>query len=410
MRLKVKDLRQFIYGVFLFASIILHIYAIAINSLTPRLISWLLIGITFIDYFFGKGKKEKKHMLKVIWISASFLVVSVIGKVISGKTSLLSTQGMWDVVQPSFFILAGMVFASTVSDKGRRIFYFVSYACLFLSVLYGFTGQNITYDGRYYSIFSNALIYGCFIVICYHLHRYFNKNIYIGIVITIALIYAEILTYSRSGWLSFLVTGVLCAYLSRKNAITRRGIFGIIGVIGVLLVGTLAFSSQIDTVFSYISRVISGRLSNMMQSRSALQRIGSITYLFRNTNPVMLILGQGVGASSYMLSMTTITAGWTGFSSTDNQYLTIVYDYGIIGLYWIIKLCVLDFKALFGEKTKHNKEIFMLASCVLSIMICGFFFEVIGWASLSIVFFSLIGMLIETCHQLNKESTVGGEP
>ena len=89
------------------------------------------------------------------------------------------------------------------------------------------------------------------------------------------------------------------------------------------------------------------------------------------------------------MSQTTISIA--GFETTDNQYLTFLYDYGIIGMIFVVALVIALTKSIKEEKFRSERQMLSMG------IICGgiftaFFYELLGWLSISTLILLFIGI------------------
>lgn len=392
--IKKTDLRQSILCITYLAILLLNWYSIYIDSITPRLISYILIFVVFISYLRGKGESsipnERKKGLKTIYISIAFLIPSVLG-VLFGNRYLFDSDGVYQVLQPFLFVFLGYIFASKVDETHRNRLYKVILILLLFTVIFCFTSGNITYDNRYYSAFSNAILCGFYFMICFHLSNYFIKNTYIKIFVLLVIAYAIVLTQSRSAWFALVISFVLGLISRKKEKLSKTRFITYISLVAFSILAYIICYEQIENVIVDIWGIVFKRFENFSTHGSTTQRLGTIYYVFKNTNPLLLVIGQGVGALSELLRHTTITI--SGFTTSDNAYLSIIYDYGVFGLVCCCKLFSLIKEGLFNNKFRYPCEVKLFSMILVSIGVGAFFFEVLGWASLSAVTLSFIGIL-----------------
>ena len=149
------------------------------------------------------------------------------------------------------------------------------------------------------------------------------------------------------------------------------------------------FSNYFTQAISYIN----SRFFGVMGSVSATQRLGSITYvistMFSGWNVISMIFGHGTGSANSLMSQTTISIA--GFETTDNQYLTFLYDYGIVGMLFVVALVVALVKSIKEEKIHSERQMLSMG------IICGgiftaFFYELLGSLSISTLFLLFVGL------------------
>lgn len=374
--------------------LILNWLAIYIDSLMPRLVSYALIALTIVWYFSKKKESsisyERKKGLKVGYVSICFLIPSILG-IALGNNYIFTTDGIYLILQPFLFIILGYIWASRANALQRRNFYFVVWAVLLFTVIYCFTSGNITYDNRYYSAFTNPIICGFYFMVCFHMTNYFIKNIYLKVIILLIISYAIILTQSRSAWIALAIAFVLGYIGNKREKLSKSRVAVCISIVIIAFFAYLLNYGTISMVINNIEEIIFSRFEGFFTHGSTTQRLGTISYVFTQTNPILLLLGHGVGGIKQLLKGITITI--TGFTTADNEYLTIIYDYGIFGFLCICRLIRLLWYTLFNTGFENTDEVHLLSMILISISIGAFFFEPLGWASLASVTLSFIGVL-----------------
>ena len=193
-------------------------------------------------------------------------------------------------------------------------------------------------------------------------------------------------TRSRSAWIALALMVVLFLIKSSSDKLDKKKIFFLIFCIAAGIVFT--FTPQFETIYEFIF----SRFSGTMESASATQRLGSYAYIFMRLiggNPIHIFFGYGEGAANSVMEMTTITLA--SFATTDCQYLTILYNYGLLGLLMIILFAIKIVKNYF--KTACDPEQEML---ILSILGGGYvtaiFYDIYGWLSISTLLMLFIGI------------------
>ena len=401
MKFKIKYLIQCLYCTIYLCVLFLNIYALYIDSLMPRICSYILVGLIFLMHFSTKGNKGIYLLKRLMYISISFLLVSLLSIIMFGNTSIFKFEFLWNVLQPSVFMITGAIIAIRVEDKNRDIIYKIIMIGILITIFLDFSGNFITYDYRHYSIYSNALLYGSFILVAFYLVYYLVKNVYLKTILLIVCFYACILTSSRSAWVSLVVTFTVCI-LFRKNEnltiskLVFRGIFVV-----VLSIVLFVFGSQIETFINDVFSMVSAKIDNVLNSTSAVFRVDAIEYLWEKSSFLSIVFGNGVGATKDLVTNAGLQI--SRFQTSDNQYMTLLYDYGLMGVFWIVKLCQLVFRNVFENQKTASNELKMLSIIILSLMITGFFYETIGNANIAAIALTFIGILCQLDYKHKKE-------
>lgn len=138
----------------------------------------------------------------------------------------------------------------------------------------------------------------------------------------------------------------------------------------------------------HIGHLVGNRITGTMKSVSASQRLGTIGYMIQNIGLLGFFYGHGNGQGGAFLSSKTIVL--SNFATTDNQYVSILYDFGLIGMCVTIALLVSAIKTIWNRD--KDEEMLMLAASILAASISAFFYEMLGWINVAGVFLILIGI------------------
>ena len=306
------------------------------------------------------------------------------------------------IIQPIFIF--GTVFlsfslAAKYSETGCKKLLFIINIVIIFAAIVGIreliTQKNIFFPNygnpwqqyRVCSLFRHPIIYAALLMVSFFYVLYFGKKKWlkaVGLIIILIGIYAS---RSRSCWIalvfSFFIIGLATFSHRMKKATIVR--------IGLILGACLAFvaspmgNKMIDSIIS--------RFTNMSDTVEATQRMGTISYfydlLIKEGNIVTLLLGHGEDAAAMILKQTTISI--ENFTTTDNQYVSFLYNYGLIVLVMVI---VFLFKMCMRFIQHYNSMNSMERFCLITIIsqsIGAFFYEITEAKTISFVLFVLVG-------------------
>ena len=112
---------------------------------------------------------------------------------------------------------------------------------------------------------------------------------------------------------------------------------------------------------------------------------------FYNSNIVQLLFGHGYKGSFMSLLNTTIVI--TGFFTTDNSYVSVFYNYGIIS--FTIVLCLLLSLAVFLFSKRFDRyEYKGIVLSLIGIFSVAFFFEIDLFLNIASYFYLYIGFFL----------------
>ena len=307
--------------------------------------------------------------------TTSFICLVFLGKYIS--KSLIADK----VVSFHTFFLAVSV-----------VFGFIEFLTKKNILLSLFFVDNLTGTGRICSFFVHPIIFSVFLIVFYWL-VFLNKKMHwliksAFLIITIVCLYG---TFSRSSWIAFLLTNMV--YLLRNfifKKITPKKF-----ILGIMLLSSAIIVMATTGVFNIFVDGLVERISNIDESVSYLQRIGGWEYLIRdsfyNSNIVQLLFGHGYKGSFMSLLNTTIVI--TGFFTTDNSYVSVFYNYGIIS--FTIVLCLLLSLAVFLFSKRFDRyEYKGIVLSLIGIFSVAFFFEIDLFLNIASYFYLYIGFFL----------------
>lgn len=263
--------------------------------------------------------------------------------------------------------------------------YFVKsnpFSFLFISIM----RQTSSLSYRPSALYANPIPFGTAMAMAFWLTFYLYKGkkkwLY-----GIAILLAIVLNKSRGVWIGLAASFALqlFRYFFIDTKVTIRKVLTIVCVPVIL---GLAFT-YIPFLHSFLI-IILDRMSEISGSVSEGQRIGTILYLYghmrNNSTLYHWIFGHGAGYAWKTISGTTIIL--KDFTTTDNQYITLLCDYGLITVilmvFIFIYLCI-DF----CNKKKTNIE-HSIDLSLITFMVVSFFFESLNFSNVCIFAFFLI--------------------
>lgn len=228
-------------------------------------------------------------------------------------------------------------------------------------------------------IFASILL--LFVVIFFSYYINTHKYIYIGLCITDCVLI--ILTQSRSSMLALCVIILMyLLYIIRpQKRIVVRTILSLICVIIVIFFTVLIsiISRNILYQFTY-SRFL--ELFSSATSGSLYQRLGSIGFIINELKSLSIkdFVGHGYGNLISYLYNNKIFFVNPNFFTVDNQYVTWIYDIGIINT------CLIIIYIMYLLVKSLRKHIYVTFYILLSIAMMIFFFEFTSYYILLILF------------------------
>lgn len=124
--------------------------------------------------------------------------------------------------------------------------------------------------------------------------------------------------------------------------------------------------------------------------------LGAISYFATKVidefNPITFLLGHGEDAAANVMLETSIV--FKNFSTTDNQYLLIFYNYGLIALIVILSGAVKCIVRFIRTYRSNGNTVNCLLFICISQAICSFFYELTENKSCAFLVMCSIGMLL----------------
>ncbi|WP_416044822.1 O-antigen ligase family protein [Clostridium tyrobutyricum] len=265
---------------------------------------------------------------------------------------------------------------------------------------------------RTLSAFGHPIIAGLFFAALFFCNLYLIKNSlkkYILEFIVLINIYS---TMSRSVWIAFLIGLIFYILINirkifsnfKDTRFTYRKLFLIyLSIIFIVVVAIYIICNS-----NIISNSIMSRFGDSLSSNSTdpsnLQRTGTINLVMNymlSSNIYHLIFGYGFDTMiSFMLAHPLYIID---FGSTDNTYLAIFYQYGLLGIIayivLFIKICIKFFKY---HKKSWIIELSFINLVVINIII--FFFEFPEWQTVSIFLMFILCCLTFPCKNYNNKN------
>lgn len=394
-----------IYKYRLFAVLsFLTIYAF-LPDIMILLFSFLIFGLSIIDYFSGHNKTIKTN---AILYSAFLITILYIVQTLTGLFPIYSLREL-SMNLAGFFMMIFLI--SEINTKNKL---HVLLNCLILGSclisLYGlyqyvFKGTvarewiDASLKGvinkRAYSVFNNPNIFSEYLVLTTPLsvlmlwyHRdFFKKFVYCGIFLLNSL--NLLLTFSRGGYLSLAVSA--CVFL-----------FFVLRPLLVLMIPASLFG------MSFLPATILNRILSIFNfkdsSTSYRMKLWKITREVIQDHP---LAGVGLGHKSFKTIFETYIRSMPIFHA-HNTYLEMLAETGVVGFLTFIYCIIITFVNILKSAIKsEDKFIFLTGAAIIAsgagILIQGIFEHVIYINKIIIllwVFYAISAILKNICKQI----------
>lgn len=397
MTIKIKVIKQFIYSLSIVMCFLLNIAGLYYASYWPRIISCILIIISISIWIQEDILNRLKSIVCLSSLSSIFLFVSILNLYHNDK--FLSLNGAWFIIQPTLYMTMGYIYYKSLSKSFRKNTCKAFLVILTILMIASFFDGNVTYDGRYFSVFVSPLAYSSILLALFCIGIYLIKNIYILYVFCFFVLYSLLMTQSRSSWIAIIIYMVFCKIWERPK-LTKDTIINNLVVAFLFFLLLILFKESFFYFFYKIIDLISYKLDSMLESASATQRLGSIQLVFKNLNIFTFVFGNGYGSMKELMLENFITIA--NFSTSDNQYITLIYDYGLLFVAVFIVFLKRILTLRFSDRYRADDESRLVVSIIICEMVSMFFYEMIEWPNISMVVYFYIGILFAL--RLNNNS------
>lgn len=247
------------------------------------------------------------------------------------------------------------------------------------------------------SIYGHPIRVGTSLTFALAIHIFLYKKSFMRWAIIILDLFGLFACESRSSWIACACTCLLLLVAATQKRVTRKKVMMAMSAI------IIVFLFLMSDPGTRMMVVVAGRFAQAIGDDVAkVQRLGAISYfatkVINEFNPITFLLGHGEDAAANVMLETSIV--FKNFSTTDNQYLLVFYNYGLIALIFVLSgtvKCIIRFIRKY--KSNGNTVNCLLFICI-SQAICSFFYELTENKSCAFLVMCSIGMLLS----INVES------
>lgn len=204
------------------------------------------------------------------------------------------------------------------------------------------------------------------------------------------------LTQSRSVWLAAILVPAL--YYISKYPLNVKSLFVMIIKILAIVVVMLVMASQIDIINEILIKRFTDTDNSLNEDYSRIASIIYILNLYIHSNIFNIIFGHGNHASSFAIEK--VDLGWKDWNTTDNLYLSDLFNFGVI--YVIIIVCqFLKMLKQYKDNRNHSSIIVFSVSVFLGFAMIFFFYEPFVHYPVVFLFFFSLGLFL-SANNKNK--------
>lgn len=245
---------------------------------------------------------------------------------------------------------------------------------------------------RVQTVFMHPTICGVFMMIswlCVLFVPY--RKPWIDYLAKVSIILCLLGTQSRSTWVAFIAINIFYIwekYKGKNIYLKKEHFFRACIVIMIGFIITISFNEYISS----IGHIIINRWRNGMDTNNA-SNYNRMTMIRMGIQEWMRLgIGRKIFGSgndyAYKFLLSHPIRGWNG--AVDNQYLTILLDFGLVGVFFILSFICYILKKITVSDDKISQ---LCGLCLLSMLISGFFYEMFSWIFVTLLFCTFLCIL-----------------
>lgn len=361
------------------------------------------------------------HLINVNFkIEKKLLVIMIIACILLTYNFFLNPLATKKlVVYISSFVIGYIVIRDGKNKGVRRLL--VSYAIIIaLSALYGvfeFVFGNVldVYTIRVYgaiyrlhSVYLHPIIFSLIMLQSIVIFYYLVDNILLKNIIIMLSVFCVFMTLSRSAWLVLGIVIVL-VFCHNKFILKKRGILTShfsrrkVVIMLILFIALMMLLYKVNVV-SYIE-ILFDRWQALNGSTSVLYRSNVIETVLtdrkNDSNIVHWTIGTGYHSVQKLIGRAGIYFGEVGNNVVDNQWITIFYDFGLLGLGTLVYCTIKSVRLYFSKQTR---EIWITSLCIIVNFLMAFICDTFEWAPAGNLVFVFLGMMfyIDKRHKVER--------
>ncbi len=256
---------------------------------------------------------------------------------------------------------------------------------------------------RLRTVFMHPIICAVFLTFIWFVLLFFPiKNRIYDLIIKICLIICLLGTQARSSWISFAVVNVMLLIITMVHDTKEATLNNVLFVVGggiLILILLLLFSSKSSEVLNMVLvRWADGmdKHSDAHYNRIHMIKLGIDA--FKKSTLFNMFFGSGSGYALSFLKSHAIR-GWK--AAVDNTFITVLLDYGGIGVLLLINYFNIAFKNI----KESNPICRMSGAGLLAILVSGMFYDLFNWFTTDMIINILICLIVY--KQNDNDGAVG---
>lgn len=357
---------------------------------------------------FSDIKKAFKNIIIILLFYLVFFIVSIL----FNEFKVNSIKAGISILLTPAIIFNAVIFYNELTMKDvvkiRKIYFVFILASVLFGIFEFITKKNFLVPYFDHNYLTNT--------VPYRSGSFFKHPITFSIVLGVAFC----LLLGRNHTFIFKSLIIIALLMTR----TRSSLIGLAVVLFFWLIKNIGFNIKKRTLLlvllialfiisplglNIISMVVE-RFSGSIDSISGSQRLGTINYVVKRvfnfgSNPLSeffrCLFGHGVDSVRQLMLHTRIVI--PGFDTTDNYYVTMLYNYGLFGLTGMILSIIWVVKNFFKSRSISEENLF---AALIFFAIVGFFCELLEAKLHVYIIAQLLGIIfMQNNYNINKEDT-----
>lgn len=266
---------------------------------------------------------------------------------------------------------------------------------------------------RIVTFFGHPIIFGVFLTFIWIILLYYpyEKKL-IDWIAKILVLINIIGTQSRSSYISVAIITVIWLAMNRgkniKKVLNLKNIccaFIVIVIICSILALNEKWGSDLNVYLQSLYIRWTAGISSTTDSGSDMIRLiimnKALEFLGQRENLGTLLFGHGYGYGGYFLNKYNVIT-WTDWYAMDNQYLTCIFETGLISIFLHLSIIFRALKAALDKNSERWVRVGGFSLC--SIYITAYFFESFSWSVVLFIYFLSLVMVASARKKEKKEN------
>ena len=250
---------------------------------------------------------------------------------------------------------------------------------------------------RLIAIWLHPIPAACFLGAMLIFSAYYHSGLRRLLIFAISII-AILFTQTRSMWVILLLLLIVCnlkkifLFFKNKCTVKKQKLIMFLSVVALIVIFCVLFYNSVLYAIGFIHERLFGQ--NLDSDMSFTWRMNSILTILKKSftgDLLGLLFGHGMFSGSNLLGGMNFGSKFSyNVGAVDNSFISALYDFGLLGLIWLILCLVWAIKLMLSsKKTLCSKAV---STTLVMLLLMSLFFEELYWCNISFVVFTLIGI------------------